>query len=67
MMEIKLNGETINIAPKTTLLELLEQYKIETKSIVVAINLESIKKEQWDNYIIQENDVIECLTFLGGG
>ncbi|PZT47566.1 thiamine biosynthesis protein ThiS [Helicobacter valdiviensis] len=66
-MEIKLNGETINIAPKTTLLELLEQYKIETKSIVVAINLESIKKEQWDNYIIQENDVIECLTFLGGG
>lgn len=66
-MEIKLNGETINIAPKTTLLEFLEQYKIETKSIVVAINLESIKKEQWDNYIIQENDVIECLTFLGGG
>ncbi|CAM2963710.1 sulfur carrier protein ThiS [Helicobacter burdigaliensis] len=66
-MQIKLNGEAIDIAPDTTLLDLLEQYKIETKSIVVAINLESIKKEQWSSYILKENDTIECLTFLGGG
>ena len=65
-MKIKLNGEEIQTA-QNLLIELLREYKIDTKSIVVAINTNIVKKEKWDSYMLCENDVIECLTFMGGG
>ncbi len=65
-MQIKLNGNIIQTESKNVL-ELLQEYRIETKSVAVAVNLEIIKQEQWDSYLLKENDVIECLTFMGGG
>ncbi|TLD85039.1 sulfur carrier protein ThiS [Helicobacter sp. MIT 11-5569] len=65
-MQIKLNGDIINTESKNVL-ELLQEYKIETKSVAVAINLEIIKQDKWDSHLLKENDVIECLTFMGGG
>ncbi|TLD87521.1 sulfur carrier protein ThiS [Helicobacter sp. MIT 05-5294] len=65
-MQIKLNGKLIDTESKNVL-ELLQEYKIETKSVAVAINLEVIKQAQWDSCLLKENDVVECLTFMGGG
>lgn len=65
-MQIKLNGSLINTESQNVL-ELLQEYEIETKSVAVAINLEVIKQDKWDSYLLQENDVVECLTFMGGG
>lgn len=65
-MQIKLNGSLIDTESKSVL-ELLQEYKIEAKSVAVAINLEIVKQEKWDSYLLQENDVVECLTFMGGG
>ncbi len=65
-MQVKLNGEMITTDSKN-LLELLQEYKIQAKSVAVAVNLEIIKQEQWNSYIFKENDTIECLTFMGGG
>ena len=65
-MKIKLNGEEIQTA-QNLLIGLLREYKIDTKSIVVAINTNIVKKEKWDSHFLKENDVIECLTFMGGG
>ncbi|WP_273213071.1 sulfur carrier protein ThiS [Helicobacter rodentium] len=65
-MRIKLNGSLIDTESKSVL-ELLQEYKIEAKSVAVAINLEIVKQDKWDSYLLQENDVVECLTFMGGG
>lgn len=65
-MQIKLNGKLINTESQNVL-ELLREYEIEAKSVAVAINLEVIKQDKWDSYLLQENDVVECLTFMGGG
>ncbi|QOQ98553.1 sulfur carrier protein ThiS [Helicobacter winghamensis] len=65
-MQIKLNGKIINTESKN-ILELLLEYSIERKSIVVAVNMEIIKQKKWQSYTIKENDTIECLTFMGGG
>ncbi|WP_026943692.1 sulfur carrier protein ThiS [Helicobacter rodentium] len=65
-MQIKLNGSLIDTESKSVL-ELLQEYKIEAKSVAVAINLEIVKQDKWDSYLLQENDVVECLTFMGGG
>lgn len=65
-MELKLNGKAITTHSKN-LLELLKEYKIEQKSVAIAVNLEVIKQEQWETYALKNGDVIECLTFMGGG
>ncbi|MCL9818615.1 sulfur carrier protein ThiS [Helicobacter colisuis] len=65
-MELKLNGQFIATHSKN-LLELLKEYKIEQKSIAIAVNLEVIKQDQWESYMLKNGDVIECFTFLGGG
>lgn len=65
-MQIQLNGKLINTESQNVL-ELLREYEIEAKSVAVAINLEVIKQDKWDSYLLQENDVVECLTFMGGG
>ena len=65
-MQIKLNGKIIQTESKT-IANLLEEYAIAAKSVAVAVNLEVIKQEKWDSYYLKENDIIECLTFMGGG
>ncbi|MCH5323497.1 MAG: sulfur carrier protein ThiS [Helicobacter sp.] len=65
-MQLKLNGKSIKTA-QNTLFELLKEYEINTQSIVVAINTHIVKKEQWETYRLNEGDIIECLTFMGGG
>ncbi|WP_104721976.1 sulfur carrier protein ThiS [Helicobacter mesocricetorum] len=65
-MQVKLNGQDIS-TQTTTLLHLLQEYKIDTKSIAVAINLEVIKEDKWHTHPLKDGDTIECLTFLGGG
>lgn len=37
------------------------------KSVAVSINLEIIKQDKWNTYELKNGDVIECLTFMGGG
>jgi sulfur carrier protein len=32
-----------------------------------AINMNIIKKENWETYIVQEGDKLELLEFVGGG
>ena len=65
-MELKLNGQFIATHSKN-LLELLKEYKIEQKSVAIAVNLEVIKQDQWESYMLKNGDVIDCFTFLGGG
>ena len=65
-MEVKLNGKQIQTDSKS-LLELLQEYHIEQKSVAVSINLEIIKQDRWNTYELKNGDVIECLTFMGGG
>ena len=65
-MQIRLNGKVVNTESRN-ISELLKEYSIEVKSVVVAVNLETIKQEYWDSYKIKESDAIECLTFMGGG
>lgn len=65
-MQLKLNGEQIS-TESSNILELLQEYKIQEKSVAVAVNMEIIKKDSWEKFCLTENDNIECLTFMGGG
>ena len=63
---VKINGEEKEIAGKN-LLEYLKETGFEPERVVVEQNLNIIPKDQLGNVIIQDEDAIEVLRFVGGG
>lgn len=63
---VKINGEEKKIAGKN-LLEYLKEAGFEPERVVVERNLDIIPKDELGNTIIQDEDVIEVLRFVGGG
>ena len=63
---VKINGEEKEIAGKN-LLEYLKEAGFEPERVVVERNLDIIRKDELGNTIIQDEDVIEVLRFVGGG
>ena len=61
-----INGEEKEIAGKN-LLEYLKEAGFEPERVVVERNLDIIPKDELGNTIIQDEDVIEVLRFVGGG
>jgi len=64
---MKLNGKEIKNRNAKTLQELLVLYNFDMKNIVALVNEEIVKREQWNDYRLSENDNIEIIGFVGGG
>jgi len=66
-MKLIINGEERNFESPLTILEILEKLQIKDKAMAVAVNMEIVKKENWDSFTPKENDKLEILQFVGGG
>lgn len=68
-MKIKVNGKTQEI-PSTQigLIELLQQNNV-TKPELVSVQLNGffVRREDYQETIVQENDEVDFLFFMGGG
>ena len=47
--------------------ELLDYMKINSKNVVVEVNGEIIEKKNFDNLVLNYQDKLEIVTFVGGG
>lgn len=65
-MNIVLNGIKTETSSRT-LTELLDDKEIPNVHVAIEVNGQIIPKSQLDNYTLQANDVIEIITFVGGG
>ena len=66
-MKIILNGEEILINNNISLLDLLELKNISQKNIAIEKNRKIITKNLWGKEKLNENDIIEVITAVGGG
>jgi len=66
-IKIIINGHEKEIDKNTTIKDLLSSLGVLDKTMAVAVNMNIIKKNEWDKYILKENDKIEALNFVGGG
>jgi len=66
-MHVIVNGKKEEIIRQTSLLDLLTSKKIHPDKVVVELNTTIIEKHILADTIIQENDRIEILRFVGGG
>ena len=63
---VQINGKNEDIAGKN-LRDYLNAANYDTRIIVVEINEKIIEKEKYQNTIIKDGDIIEIITFMGGG
>ncbi len=66
-MKIVVNGQEMEKRSNITILELLKELKVEEKTMATAVNMEIVKREKWNSFILKENDRVEFLQFVGGG
>lgn len=66
-MNIIINGETKIFEEGKTLQYIIRSLEIEDKVMAAAVNMEIVKKDQWNEFIPNDNDKIELLQFVGGG
>ena len=63
---VKINGEELNIAGKT-LTEWLITTNYDVKRIAVEKNGDIVPKAQYDETMLCDGDVVEVVSFVGGG
>ncbi len=66
-MKLIINGEEKTVNQDATLHQIINDLQIEDKVMACAVNMEIVKKEDWESFILKENDKIELLQFVGGG
>ncbi|WP_088067270.1 sulfur carrier protein ThiS [Gottfriedia luciferensis] len=67
-MDIKLNGKNIPLSNQiTSIQDLLREYQLENRIVVVELNKEIIYKEQYSNTLLSNGDSVELIHFVGGG
>jgi len=66
-MKVTINGDFTDINDGSTVAELLEFLQIGRERVAVEIGLEIIPKACYASHIIQEDDKIEIVHFVGGG
>ncbi|OHE07440.1 MAG: thiamine biosynthesis protein ThiS [Sulfurimonas sp. RIFOXYD12_FULL_33_39] len=66
-MKLIINGEDKEFNEIITLAQLLEKLKLTDKVMAAAVNMEIVKQNSWENYLLNDMDKIELLDFVGGG
>lgn len=64
---LQVNGESRRCATGTPLTELLKQLGLNPRLVAVEYNGEILHKQFWDITLMQEGDILEVVTIVGGG
>lgn len=67
MIQIKLNGKQFKIATGKTILDLLELHNIASEKVAIEHNAIILRQDNYSKTIINNDDNIEIVEFVGGG
>nr|WP_302329676.1 sulfur carrier protein ThiS [Clostridioides difficile] len=50
-----------------TVIDLLNKYNLKSDRVVVEVNLEIIEESNYNTYVLKNEDIVELISFIGGG
>ena len=65
--KIQLNGNPYEISNGTNLDELLNKLKIKKNKVAIEVNGSIIERKKYSNLILNKDDKVEIVQFIGGG
>jgi thiamine biosynthesis protein ThiS len=66
-LKIRLNGEPHELAAPLTVTALLAELGIDPRRVAVEHNQIVVKRAAYDQTLVNENDEVEIVNFVGGG
>jgi len=66
-MKVIVNGEPSEVMEYITVTALLESLGIGRERVAIEINLDIVRKDNYDAHVLSEGDKIEIVHFVGGG
>ncbi len=66
-MKISVNGETRDVAPGTTLSQLVAGLSLGGLKVAVERNFNIVPRQEYNATVLVEGDRLEVVTFVGGG
>lgn len=63
---VKINGESVEAAG-ITVAEYLQRENFDSRRVAVEINEEIVPKNKFAEVILQDGDIVEIISFMGGG
>ena len=65
--KIQLNGSSYEINNETNLNQLLDKLKIQKTKVAIEVNGVIVEKKQYPKVILNKDDMVEIVHFIGGG
>ena len=65
--KIQLNGSVFEIKGGTNLNDLLNKLKIQKNKVAIEVNGEIVERNKYSNLILNKDDKVEIVHFIGGG
>ena len=66
-MDIRVNGKGREVPDGITIRRLLDELGLHPLRVAVQRNLDIVKRERYDEVVLEPGDTIEILTFMAGG
>jgi len=66
-MKLIINGEEREFDNSFSIEQILDKLQIKDKAMAMAVNMEIVKKDKWNEFVPNDGDKIEILQFVGGG
>jgi sulfur carrier protein len=67
IMHVRINGEDLLIVSLISVAVLIAQRKLRPETVVVEYNGAILAPDKWEMTVLEENDTLEILSFVGGG
>lgn len=64
---MKVNGKVYEFKDEITILKLLEHLNLKQDLVVVELNFKIVSKEEYKEIILNDDDNLEIVSFVGGG
>ena len=66
-MQVEVNGEPRELDPRSSVSDLVERLGLVPQRIAVELNQRVIRRADWEQTFLNENDRVEIVHFVGGG
>ena len=66
-MQIQINGEARELRDESRLSDLVVELELAPERIAVELNHQVVRRAEWEQTILRENDRVEIVHFVGGG
>ena len=66
-MQVQVNGESREVPSAVPLEGLLDMLQLKKDRVAVELNRKIVRREFWAQTVLQENDRLEIVHFVGGG